>query len=400
MNILFLTIIGVNDITGRGIYNDLMRYFRDNDHQVHIVCPTERRFHQKTHLKVEQGISILKVKTLNIQKTNIIEKGIGTLLVEQQFLNAIKIHFNAIKFDLVLYSTPPITFTKVIKYIKVKDHAKSYLLLKDIFPQNAVDLKMMKENGILHNYFKKKERELYAISDHVGCMSPANVAYILKKHYLNPDKVEVNPNSLDPVTNGKPIDKSLVRNKYKIPTNAVVYVYGGNLGKPQGIDFIIKVLNSNINRKNMFFVIVGSGTQYNKLAIWFKNEQPNNMLLLNALQKSEYDLLLAACDVGLIFLDHRFTIPNFPSRLLSYIEFKIPVLAATDKVTDLGVILSQNNFGKWSLAGDLDAFNRNLEVFLNADIRNEMGANAYRFMMENYQVKHSYNLIINKFNNL
>ena len=61
------------------------------------------------------GVRILKVKTLNIQKTNVIEKGVGTLLVESQFKNAIKKHFGGIKFDLITYSTPPITFTNVVK---------------------------------------------------------------------------------------------------------------------------------------------------------------------------------------------------------------------------------------------------------------------------------------------
>ncbi len=145
MNILFLTVVGINNIAERGIYSDLMRHFRDNGHNVYITCPIERRFKRSTNVKSDDGILILNVKTFNIQKTNLIEKGIGTLLIERQFLNAIKRNFNNVKFDLVLYATPPITFTKVVQYIKKKDKAKSYLLLKDIFPQNAVDMKMIKK---------------------------------------------------------------------------------------------------------------------------------------------------------------------------------------------------------------------------------------------------------------
>ena len=95
-------------------------------------------------------------------------------------------YFADIKFDLILYSTPPITFYKAIEYVKKRDGAKTYLLLKDIFPQNAVDLGMMSKTGLkglIYKYFRKKEKKLYAISDKIGCMSQANVDYVLKHNH-------------------------------------------------------------------------------------------------------------------------------------------------------------------------------------------------------------------------
>lgn len=400
MNILFLTIVKIDDISERGIYTDLMRHFNANGHQVYITCPIERRFSQPTNIKSHDGINILSVKTLNIQKTNLIEKGIGTLLVENQFLTAIKKYFNHIKFDLVLYATPPITFTNVIRYIKNKDKAKSYLLLKDIFPQNAVDLKMISENGILHKYFKKKEAKLYAISDYIGCMSPANVDYILEHHKLDPRKVEVNPNSLAPLDKINSTEKFIVRNRFNVPIEAVVFIYGGNLGKPQGIDFVIEALEANLHNEKMFFVIVGNGTEFANLNNWFVRTKPKNVLILQGLPKVDYDNLLSACDVGLIFLDKKFTIPNFPSRLLSYQENKMPVVAATDTATDLGSIMENNDFGVWAPFGNIQAFNKALNLFLDAETRNRMGKNSHNFMMKNYLVSHSYHKIIDKFDNV
>jgi len=37
----------------------------------------------------------------------------------------------------------------------------------------------------------------------------------------------------------------------------------------------------------------------------------------------------------MIFLDYRFQIPNFPSRLLSYMAAGMPVIVATDPNTDM-----------------------------------------------------------------
>ena len=78
----------------------------------------------------------------------------------------------------------------------------------------------------------------------------------------------------------------------------------------------------------------------------------------------------------------------------------MPVIAATDTTTDLGKIIESNNFGKWSLFGDLKAFNESLIYFLDKEKRQVMGKNSHKFMMENYLVSHSYNKIIEKFEHI
>lgn len=399
MNILFLTLADINSIDERGIYTDLLRKFVKEGHHVTIVTPKERRHGIKTNLLENQQVKILQVKTLNIQKTNIIEKGIGTLAIEYQYLSAIKKFLFGTKYDLVLYSTPPITFTKVIKAIKKRFGAKSYLLLKDIFPQNAVDLEMMKPKGLLHRFFRSKEKSLYAVSDYIGCMSPANVEYVLKHNPQIPvDHVEVCPNSIEPDFNEDFIKDPYIRQKYNIPLNATIFIYGGNLGKPQGLDFLPEVLESNNNKQDRFFIVIGSGTEQKKISDWFNTHTVSNSILLDGLPKNEYNQLLKGCDVGLIFLDRRFTIPNYPSRLLSYLECKIPVLIATDENSDLGKIAEQNNYGLFSINGYIEGFNLQLNKLCeNHLLVKEMGENGYAFLMNNYTVSNSFQIIMNHF---
>lgn len=193
MNILFLTLLDFVSIDEKGIYTDLLRQFFNPNHKLHIISPTEKRKQQPTRLIDNGNCKILKLQIGNTQKTNVIEKGISTITLESKFQWAIKNYFSDVKFDLVIYTTPPITLQKAISYVKKRDNAKTYLLLKDIFPQNAVDLGMMDKTGVkgvLYNYFRAKEKSLYAISDYIGCMSQANVDYLLKH---NP---EIPPSSL------------------------------------------------------------------------------------------------------------------------------------------------------------------------------------------------------------
>lgn len=395
MNIIFLTISKFLDVEASGIYTDLMRKFRDEGHDVYILSPRERRLNMSTNLEKVQGIHILGVKTLNVTKVNVVEKGIGMLLLEKQFQSAIKKYLETIKFDLILYSTPPITFPSVIKYLKRKNpSAISYLLLKDIFPQNAVDLGMFSKQSLLYRMFRKKEERMYELSDYIGCMSPANVDFVIRNNpYIDPQTVEVNPNSLELQT-VKPIDKTIMRQKYGLPEDRPILIYGGNLGKPQGIDFLIEVLESNANRSDCYFLVVGSGTEYGKLESWYRNSCPKSVKILSALPKEDYDKLVRSCDIGLIFLDRRFTIPNYPSRLLSYLENKMPVLAATDVNTDIGTIAETNGYGCWCESGDLDSFNKKLDNLLKSDLL-MMGEKGYSFLKNNYLVEHSYSIIMN-----
>ncbi len=439
-NLIFLTMARMTDIRRRGIYTDLLRKFQAEGWNIYVVSPHERSLGMPTELKEDEGTHILGVRTLNLQKTNVVEKGIGQLLVEMQFKRAIKRYLSDVTFDLILYSTPPITFPKVIEYLKrTNPAAKSYLLLKDIFPQNAVDIGMLQGMPVqgsmfkvqswvsfgkyqLYKMFRRKEKRLYALSDYIGCMSPANVRYVIEHNpEVDPEKVEVAPNSIEApcppkgenFENESEDDKVLrennerchIRKKYNLPLDKPVFIYGGNLGKPQGIPFLVECLETNAHRDDCHFVVVGNGTEFPRLKEWYgslleksqKNLNQNlSITLMEGLPKEEYDQLVCSCDVGLIFLDHRFTIPNYPSRLLSYLENKMPVLCATDPNTDMGRIAEENGYGFWCESVRPEDFTALVDKMLAAD-RKEMGEKGYEFLRKNYTVENTYNAVIRHF---
>lgn len=401
MNILFLTLLDFESIEENNIYTDLLREFSKHGHSIYVISPIERRRGQNTHLIENNHSIILKLKSGNIQKTNVIEKGISTFLIEQIFIHGIKKYFSDVKFDLVIYSTPPITFGKAVEYVKNRDEAKTYLLLKDIFPQNAVDIGMMRKTGIkgvLYRYFRAKEKKLYVISDYIGCMSQANVDYVIRHNIeVDPKVVEICSNSIEIIDKSVDENKRIkIRQKYNIPLGKRVFVYGGNLGKPQGIEFLIKCLYNQRKNKKVFFLIVGDGTEYKKIEVFFQKHPQNNIKLMKRLPKEDFDTMVGACDVGMIFLDSRFTIPNFPSRLLSYMQAKIPVLACTDKHTDIGKVIVEGNFGWWCESDSVKGFNEKIEKICNSNIV-AMGENSFRYLQDNYCIEKNYETIIKHF---
>lgn len=398
MKILFLSLAKIESLNDRGIYTDLLRSLIRQGCKVTAVTPVERRVNNaKTGIIYDKDFTSLKVKTLNIQKTNILEKTLGTLLIGKQYYSAINKYLEIQSFDLILYSTPPITLYSCISKIKNKFNIRTYLLLKDIFPQNAVDLRMMTEKGLAHKYFRNLEKKLYDISDKIGCMSPANVKYISSKNpQLELSKLHINPNSIEPVFQHLSRSEKLeIRIKYNLPIDKHIVVYGGNLGKPQGIEDMITHF-SKITVKDVYFLVVGNGTERITLQKWFNDNSDFPGLLIDHLPKHRFDMMLAACDIGLIFLHKNFTIPNFPSRLLSYLESGMPVVSATDEVSDLGKIVESNNCGFDLRIGDYEGFNNAIFKLVNdKELYERYSNNARQLLIQKYDVIKSSEIILN-----
>lgn len=404
MNVLFITIENYRNFNQRSIYLDLINEFIDNGHYVTILSACESRDKESCSHEYDFGEKgrIIKVFVPNITKvSNFIAKGINLLLSIPIFDAAAKKVMKNHVFDLVLYGSPPISIYKAICSVKKKQGAVTYLMLKDIWPYDCLFGGALSQTGwkkIAFDFLAYLARKLYDTSDTIGCMSPANIKFLLDNEpNIDKEKIEVCPNSIKPffveMDNTK---RSNIREKYGIPQDKIVFIYGGSLGVPQGIDYAVNsVLLSKIVRK-AFFVFVGGGVERKKIEQFVDKEQPNNFILLPAMKKDEYETLVFACDVGLIYLNHDCLAPNFPSRLLTYMQSSIPVLCATDTYTDVGQIAVDNKFGLWCESNDLEQFVRLIELFCDDVSRIQMGKNAYRYLNDHFTVSTTYKLIVEK----
>lgn len=390
MNILFLTVGGFGDIEEHGIYPDLLRTFRDRGHKVFVVSPLQRREQKPTEYYEKHGIQMLKVKIGNITKCGIIEKGISTVMVGMQYKRAIKKYFSNVKFDLIVYSTPPITLAGVVRDLKNKTHAVTYLMLKDIFPQNAVDLGILTQSGLkglLYRYFRGKEKRLYAVSDYIGCMSPANVWYILEHNPNIPkERVEVLPNCIDTkrIDTGMERQRQETREKMDIALDEIVYIVGGNLSYGHDFPFALKMFYELEEENEKFrLLFVGAGTEVDQIKNFISENKSKRISYIPNLPVEDYNKLVSACDVGVILLDKRFTIPNFPSKLLSYMQAKKPVFTISDQSSDVGIIAKENKFGWYCIDGDAEGFRRSIDEIRRSNLT-QMGENAWNYMLQEY----------------
>lgn len=387
MDILFLSLVPLRDLDQRGLYPDLLRQFVRYGHYVRAVSPVPGEPDRDIR---REGYAILQVNAPRMQKINFIRKGINSLCIGPVLRRAIARYCGDEHYDLILVATPPITISGTVAWVKRRDGARVYLLLKDIWPQGIADLGVISPNGLVYRYYRSKEKELYALADRIGCMSPANVDYLLKHNpQIRSETVEEFPNceeivELPVLESGK---RNEVRRQYGLDARAIIFIVAGNLSAGHDFPFTLDCFFELENcGRNVQLVFVGAGTQVKAIQRFIEEHQSKNIRYVPMLPTPEYDELALACDVGLILLDHRFTIPNFPSRLLSYLRTRKPVFAITDSATDVGRIVEENNFGWWCLDGDREGFFKCIERISSSDLT-VMGETAFRFMRQNYDVE-------------
>lgn len=391
MKILFLMIAYPNVRENSNMFTDLTGEFVSNGHDVYVVVANGPI---NTFFNIENGSSVLRVRTLKLFNTPVVQKGLANLILPFQVNRAIKKFLKGIVFDKIILSTPPITYLKTLRKLIRNSKTVTYLILRDIFPQNAVDLGILR-NKFLVSILRKKEKELYNLCDHIGCMSEGNITYV-KKH--NP---EVGATKLHLLPNWKKVAK------YTLPDtplrsemgleNKFIAIYGGNFGLPQKTEFILDLAERMMIHENVIFLLIGDGSEKKRLTELATEKNLTNVIFRDPLPQVQYNELVKICNLGLVNLSEKFTIPNIPSRTLSYWEAKIPVLAAIDTNTDFGDILALSESGLSSFTGDIDSYINNFEkLYEDKELRSKMGENGYRYLKDNCTVDRAYSIINEK----
>lgn len=392
MKILFLTIRMPNLSGSSNMYAALIHELARNGHEVCVVAPVAAP--EQTEIEsVSEKLRLLKVKSLPLFGVNLVRKGIANVLLPFIYQRAIDRYLKCEKFDLIITPTPPITLANVVARMKKRCRAKTYLILRDIFPQNAVDLGFMKKWWPLYWHFRRQEKKLYRVCDKIGCMSQGNIDYV-KKH--NPEVPEEKLHILENFQTVEPLVPATedLKAKYGVGGKFVV-IFGGNMGIPQKLENVLALAKAcEADYPDVVFLLVGKGVQQARIRKMIAEMNLSNTILKDFIPYQDYQKLVAQCDIGLISLNERFTIPNIPSKTLSYFNLKIPVLASLDTATDYGQILESINAGLWSPAGDVPALKANFDkLYRDPQLRKQMGENGRRYLETHMSDKVAYRVL-------
>jgi glycosyltransferase involved in cell wall biosynthesis len=341
-------------------------------HEVIVATPSET-CQDTLEVEEEDGITVVRVRVGTLRKVgNVIRMWRESRLSKTMWLHG-KRFFQEHRCDLVVFYSPTIFFGELVGRLKSMWRCPSYLILRDIFPKWAVDTGILQE-GVIYEYLKLKELAQYAVSDRIGVEAQGNLAYFESDVPEARDRVEVLYNWMN--VSEIPIGGSIWRTRLGLE-NKVVFFYGGNLGKAQDLDNLLRLASSLRTHQKIFFLFVGTGSEELRIKEEIRRKGMLNIQILSPLSQREYLECLSEFDVGLISLDRRLNSHNFTGKLLGYVLCGKPVLASINPGNDLIEFLERADVGIACVNGE-DEKLQEAAIRLASDpsIREQMGRRA------------------------
>ncbi len=345
----------------------------------------------------ENGVQVLRIKTLSHHKVNFIIRGIAQILMPYIFFHKIKKNIKE-KINNVIVHSPPLPLTIVAYKVKKFYMAQYILNLHDIFPQNAIDLGVLKKwkHWPAIWLFEKMEKRAYKNSDLIVVPSNEHKKFIEEKRNVPNEKTQIVYHWIDskPFLKAKKIGR--FRKLYNLE-NKFIFLFGGVLGPSQGLDLFIKIADKIRNNKDIVFLFVGDGSAKENLIKMAKKLKLENVIFKPFVSLAEYPELVKDCDVGIISLTARNTTPAVPAKILGYMAAAIPVVAFLHKESDGLLIVKEAKCGYGGISDDEEkALEIILKIYNEKEKIKEYGENGLKYLLENMEKK----VCVNKFEKL
>ena len=392
MNILFLVHrypLGNESI----LEKDLVKIFSLKGHKVFVAVPNEKSFKEGTNICKDGDITVLKVKTGNYFTTKSrIEKIISILTRPFLLKKTIIKNFKDEKFDYVIGYTPFMANDFLIRSLKKFYRAKSLLVLWDIFPQNAKDLKIIKNNFVFR-FYKYKEKKMYDCFDKVICNCEGQIDYILENNLKNKEDLILSRNC-EFLTEER-FNKEELREKIGLKNQEIIVLFGGNMGVPQQLENIVFMAENLQCDKNIKFIFIGSGTEKEKLKKMILDKKISNIEIKDFVPRDEYENIIKTADIGIISLNRNYTVPNFPAKVTGYCKLGLPIFASLDQCSYkfLGNFIERNNLGVVTESGNIEQMKDDFLKMIK-NLKNYKSENIQNVYKKEFDIEKAYNTIM------
>ncbi|ABM02636.1 glycosyl transferase, group 1 [Psychromonas ingrahamii 37] len=379
---------------GAKMFHELACEFVKCGHEVVVITPG---INQKNPLEKSDldGVAVWKFNSGPIKDIGKIKRAINETMLSTRAWNAIKSELNSSFFDGIVYYSPSIFFSRLVTKLKKTCGCASYLVLRDLFPQWAVDEGLMKEGSLIEKYFRFFEKLNYKAANHIGLMSQNNLTLFNNRtDNLYQTNILRNWAAFSPF-NFQDADFSY-REKLNI-NNKTIYFYGGNIGHAQDMENLMRLARDMQSYAQAHFLFVGQGDEVeliNKLAADWKLD---NFTYLPSVNQEEFKHLLSEVDVGLFSLAHSHTAHNFPGKLLGYMVESLPILGSVNPGNDLLDIVREYDAGDIFINGDDKNLFEAAITYLDDEYRNNKGNNATALLHKEFTVESAAKDIVNIF---
>lgn len=330
---------------------DLSQEFRRQGHEVTVMVSAPG-LATGWALEEMEGVQVLRLATLQTKDIGYARRTLGEVLLSTMMLRGLrKSPLANTRWDAVVWYSPTIFLGQLVGALKKSSGARTYLILRDVFPEWAVDMGLLKK-GPIYYFFKYFERWQYSVADVIGVQSHSNMAYLAGWAKQPGRRLEVLQNWLAPAAN---VGCSIAVDRTPLAGRRIV-AYAGNMGVAQGMDMVIGLAQRMQTRRDIGFLFVGRGSDVPRLKAMVAELKLDNVVFHDEIEPREVPGLLAQAHVGLVMLDPRHKTHNVPGKFITYMQAGVPVLARINDGNDLATLIAQERVGRAYVGDSVEAF--------------------------------------------
>lgn len=339
---------------------DLSLEFTRQGHRLTVLLPSAGQ-QEPWRLESSEGLKVMRLKALPVKDVGYLRRALGEFTMPFSMLSNLRKSPLANElWDGVVWYSPSIFHGYFAKALKKSSGCRGYLILRDIFPEWAVDLGLM-SRGLPYRFFDAIARYQYSIADVIGVQSPGNKKYFDRMRLKPNQRVEVLENWL-----GDPSDMQCsIKIEHTALKGKKLFVYAGNMGVAQGMDILLDLAEKLRDRKDIGLLIVGRGSDGPRLKISAQDRQLDNVLFFDEIEPEEIPSLYAQCHVGIVALDPQHKSHNIPGKFITYMQSGLPVLANVNKGNDLAEMIRRERVGEVCVTNDVSDLLMSAEKLLN-----------------------------------
>ncbi|MDH4395549.1 MAG: glycosyltransferase family 4 protein [Limnobacter sp.] len=339
---------------------DLSRELARQGHSLLVLLPAHD---QSENWKLEDfwGIQVLRLKAPKTKDIGYVRRTLAELAMPFSMMwNLRKSPFAKERWDGVVWYSPSIFHGPLVHSLKKSSRCKSYLIIRDIFPEWAVDMGLM-GRGLPYRFFNWVAHYQYSVANIIGVQTTGNLKYFERWARQPNRQLEVLPNWLD-----KPAQKRCsIRVDETVLTGRKVFVYAGNMGLAQGMDILLALAEKLTSRVDVGFLFLGRGSESTRLKNLAELRQLSNVLFFDEIDPDEIPDLYAQCHIGIVALAARHKSHNIPGKFLTYMQSGLPVLANVNSGNDLAAFIRREQVGQVCESNDITELLMLAEKLLN-----------------------------------
>ncbi len=250
--------------------------------------------------------------------------------------------------DVIYANTWPIFAANMVCSVARLRRIPIVVSVQDVYPDSLVAQGRIRTNGRLARWMRRMDRRMARQAAALVVPTPSFARTYQAERGVDRERIHHVPNwqsgQFVVPDDGAGVD---CRKRLNIPASATVVLYGGNIGVAAGVENLIKSFQFLADQPDLYLVIAGAGNQLQACRRLAQDMQHPRILFYTPWPVAETSALLSAADILALPTQGGQSLASIPSKLITYMLAKRPIVALALPESDLAIIIDQSQCGWW-----------------------------------------------------